>query len=538
MPVVAMPESQAVSWESVAMLVDGRAVVIRRGATILEAARELGIAIPTMCHCDGLPPFTSCMVCLVEEEESGRLLPSCSALASSGMSVLTDSPAVRAARRGALELLLSEHVGDCAGPCQDACPAGLDIPAMLRAVAAGDMAEATRVVHERIPLAAVLGRICSAPCEKACRRRLCDAPVAICLVKRRIGDTALDAGAVVGMELMPTASGNRVAVVGAGPAGLSAAWFLRRFGHGVTIFEAESAPGGGLRHGCAPERLPLSVLDREIARLSAAGEIDIQCSVRIGRERTFSSLRDEFDAIVLAAGSRCGEVAGFSGLSLDHEWFVADRHTGATSLPGVFAVGDLLRDTGHMAARAVGDGRHAAIAADQFLRGLAVVGVPRRFHSRMGAVGSEAERAEMMKGASSASRATGSAEGGGFTGAEAVGEALRCLHCDCRKPFSCKLREYAEEYGASARHYAPGERVAFSRNLTHPDLVHEPGKCIRCGLCVRISRAHGAGVGMAFLGRGDGVQISPPLNEPLSEALAGAATECVEACPTGALSWR
>jgi ferredoxin len=319
---------------------------------------------------------------------------------------------------------------------------------------------------------------------------------------------------------------------------LSVAWFLRRFGHGVTIFEAESAPGGGLRHGCAPERLPPLVLDREIARLSAAGEIDIQCGIHIGRERTFASLRDEFDAIVLAAGSRCGEVAGVSGLLLDRESVVADRHTGATSLPGVFAVGDLLRDTGHMAARAVGDGRHAAIAADQFLRGLAVVGAPRRFHSRMGAVGGEAERAEMMKGASTASRATGSADGGGFTDAEAVGEAARCLHCDCRKPFSCKLREYAEEYGASARHYAAGERVTFSRNLTHPDLVHEPGKCIRCGLCVRISRAHGEGGGMAFLGRGDGVRISPPLNGSLSEALAGAAAECVEACPTGALSWR
>jgi ferredoxin len=359
--------------------------------------------------------------------------------------------------------------------------------------------------------------------------------VAICSIKRRVGDAALVAGIAVAPEV--PASGRRVAVVGAGPAGLSAAWFLRRLGHAVTIFEAESEPGGGLRHGCSPEILPQSVLVREIARLLAAG-IDLRCGVRIGRDRDFASVRAEFDAVVLAAGiAGIAAAAEFSGISLEHGSVVADRHTGETALPGVFTVGDMLRPTGRMAARAVGDGRHAAVAADQFLRGQAVSGEPRRFHSRMGPSG-PGERAEMMKEASAEPRLQPGAADGGFTAAEAMREAARCLHCDCRKPFSCKLREYAEEYGARHRHHAPEVRPEFSRNLTHPDLVHEPGKCIRCGLCVRISRAGGEAIGMAFLQRGNDLRISPPFGEPLSEALSTSAAACVEACPTGALCWR
>jgi ferredoxin len=532
---MADPASPVPGAAAVTLRLDGREVAVPSGATILEAARVLGIAIPTLCHRQGLPPFTACMACVVEVEGGGRLVPACSAPAEPGMSVLTGSPAVLAARRGTLGLLLGEHVGDCDGPCQGACPADLDIPAMLRAVAAGDLAAAVQVVRRRIPLAATLGRVCPAPCEKACRRGRHDAPVAIRLVKRWVGDAALAAPSATSPP--PPSSGTSVAVVGTGPAGLAAAWFLRQQGHAVTLFEAADAPGGGLRHGCPCEILPADVLAREIAMILDAG-IALRLGVRVGADVPWDELRADFAAVVVAIGQVHDnqESAKFAGI--DAGGGGRDRHTGAVGgMPGFFLAGDALRPTGHLAVRAVGDGHRVAVAVDQFLRGQPVVGVPHHFHSRLGLV-EAAEMAELMKEASPRPAVMPSAADGGLTPGEAAGEAARCLHCDCRKAASCRLREQAEDCGANARHHAPARRPPFTRNLTHPDIVHEPGKCICCGLCVRITRAAAEPVGMAFLGRGNGMRVAPPCGEGMAAALGAVARDCVEACPTGALAWR
>ncbi len=532
---MAAPGSPFSGAAAVTLRLDGREVAVPSGATILEAARILGIAIPTLCHRQGLPPFTACMICVVEVEGGGRLVPACSAPVEPGMSVLTASPAVLAARRATLDLLLGEHVGDCDGPCQGACPADLDIPAMLRAVAAGDLAEAVQVVRRRIPLAATLGRVCPAPCEKACRRGRHDAPVGIRLVKRRVGDAAL--AAPPARLPPPPSSGSSVAVVGAGPAGLAAAWFLRQQGHAVTLFEAADAPGGGLRHGCPCEVLPADVLAREIAMILEAG-VALRLGVRVGSDVPWDALRADFSAMVVAIGQGHGnqEFARFSGI--DAGGGGRDRHTGAANgLPGVFLAGDALRPTGHLAVRAVGDGHRVAVAVDQFLGGQPVVGLPQHFHSRLGSV-EVTEMAELVKEAAPRSAVMPSSSDGGFTDGEASDEAARCLHCDCRKAASCRLREQAEACGAHARRHASARCSPFTRNLTHPEVVHEPGKCICCGLCVRITRAAAEPVGMAFLGRGNGMRVAPPCGEDMSEALGVAARDCVEACPTGALAWR
>lgn len=155
------------------LTIDKHEVEVAPGATILDAARRLHIEIPTLCYLDGCTPGTSCMVCLVKVKNPDRFLPSCGMRAEDGMEVESETDEVREARRQALELLLSDHPGDCIGPCQSICPARMDIPRMIRQAAAGDFAAAAATARATLVLPATLGRVCPAPCEKGCRRADC-----------------------------------------------------------------------------------------------------------------------------------------------------------------------------------------------------------------------------------------------------------------------------------------------------------------------------------------------------------------------------
>ena len=105
------------------LTLDNRAVEVPPGSTVLDACRALGIAIPTLCHLEGFDPCTSCMLCVVKNRKTGRLIPSCTAPAQEGLEIETDSEEIGTARKTALELLLGEHLGDCEGPCRRVCPA-------------------------------------------------------------------------------------------------------------------------------------------------------------------------------------------------------------------------------------------------------------------------------------------------------------------------------------------------------------------------------------------------------------------------------
>ena len=253
---------------SVTLTLDGREVQVPEGQTILKAASGLGITIPTLCHLGGTEKFTSCMICVVHETGSGRLLPACSAPAQEGMRIETADQAVQDARRHALAFLLSEHVGDCQAPCQRACPAHMDIPRMIRLIRDGRTAEALRTVKADIALPAVLGRICSAPCEKACKRRFHDDPVSICLLKRHAADVDLECDHPFRPELQERVDGS-VAIVGAGPTGLAAAFHLARAGVVCSVYDRTPEPGGMLRYGVPEEKLPRSVLAAEIGQIAA-----------------------------------------------------------------------------------------------------------------------------------------------------------------------------------------------------------------------------------------------------------------------------
>ncbi len=513
------------------LTINGIAITVEPGTTLLEAARLAGITIPTLCHLKGLPHFTSCMVCLVHDRTSGRLLPSCSALATDGMVVETNTDEVRKIREGSLNLLMSEHAGDCLAPCTTTCPAHLNIPLMIRQIAAGNLGEALTTLYDTIALPSVLSRICPAPCEKACRRGHIDAPLSICLLARYAADATLPPP----LQAAP-ATTKRVAIIGAGPAGLSTAFHLARAGHTCTLFDNHAQPGGQLRYGISTTVLPPPVLDKEIQQLQQLG-IQFRLNTQMGTDITLQALKADYDAIALTIGQTPLAVLATLGIEVTGRGIKVDERSFQTSDPMIFAGGEGVQ-AGHLAARAVAHGKSMAFSINQLLSGLPVTGPRKRFESRLGKI-SPAEHQALLQEAAPAPRllpATG--PGTGFTQDEAIRESRRCMHCDCRKAETCKLRDSMEEFMTGPMHVPAAGRKPLTRNMTHPHVIFEPGKCIQCGLCVRITTQAGEKPGLTFMRRGFDAIVGVPFHDSLETALGASVNNCIQACPTGALAWK
>jgi formate dehydrogenase beta subunit len=186
-------------------------------------------------------------------------------------------------------------------PCVAACPAGVEVPRYIRLVADGKYAEAEAVIREKVPFPAVLGRVCFHPCEEACRRGEVNEPMAICDLKRFAADQYSDLWKSNLRTAPPT--GKKVAIVGSGPTGLTAAYYLQVLGHQVTVFEAEGEPGGMLRWGIPAYRLPTDVVEREIDELLSLG-IELRTNTPVGAGPSLQDLRQEYDAALLALGAQ------------------------------------------------------------------------------------------------------------------------------------------------------------------------------------------------------------------------------------------
>jgi ferredoxin len=518
--------------------IDQREIEVPPGITVLEAARRLGIEIPAMCHLQGYPPATSCLVCMIKIRGSERLSPACGTAAADGMEIESETDEVRNVRKSALELLLSDHLGDCLAPCQSGCPAGMNIPLMLRQIAAGQMREAIATVKADIALPAVLGRICPAPCEKVCRRGVADGAVSICLLKRLAADVDLLSGDPYTPDCSPL-TGKRVAIVGAGPTGLAAAYYLARRGHACVVLDENAKPGGRLRSEptlLTPEMgMPDGVLNAEISTIVRLG-VEVRANARVGPGSALDDLLKQYDAVLIACGETAKDQAGGWQLNATPRGIAVDPQTYRTNVQGLFAAGNAIRTKG-MVVRSAADGKEAAAAIGQFLAGEPVVGQAEPFSTRIGRMEAD-ELKPMLDLASPAGRqAPAGGLAAGYTQEQGARQAARCLHCDCRKLQTCKLRMYSALYEASPRRYK-AQRRAFRQDSQHAEVIYEPGKCIDCGLCVQIASAAREPLGMTFVGRGFDVRVSAPLGQTMADALQKVAVQCVAACPTAALAWK
>ncbi len=290
-----------VGHPSFTFTIDGKTVQAYEGQTILSVAIDNGITdIPNLCNDEKLEPTSACRMCLVHIQGEPRPLPSCNTPALPSMVVTTNSDELFHIRRTNLEMMLSDHNAYCQPPCQIDCPTHIDIPGYLELIAKGSMKEAARLVKEVLPFPYILGLTCPAPCQKACRRALVEEEIAICRMHGHAAETCLFDAPVPYVQDPPT--GKRVAIVGAGPAGLTCAYYLALKGHYCKVFDMQPQPGGMLRYGIPEYRLQKDMMDRELDHVWQLG-VDLQCNVKLGVDFTIDDLFAQgFDAVYLAIG--------------------------------------------------------------------------------------------------------------------------------------------------------------------------------------------------------------------------------------------
>ena len=432
----------------ITLVIDGKQVRVNEGTTTLEAAREVGIYIPTLCYHPSLPSDGSCELCLVEIEGREDLPLACVTPVTEGMVAHTDTPQVRSLQRDVLKRILAYHpcacltcwrrkwcnpydiclrnvamtqrcvvcpknkncelqqvvdyvglegedftciyrdlpvdtenplfdrdynfcigcsrcVRMCEGergigaikmieqdgkkipapfddksliasgcrycsacvevcptsalmdkaakwnfeidreevvvPCHYACPAGIDVPLYVYLIGEGKFADSLAVIREKVPFPGALGRVCIHPCEQACRRNALNDPISIKFLKRFVADRDTSKWKQYSVQLPPT--GKKVAIVGSGPAGLTAAYYLAKLGHSPTVFEEFSKAGGMMRVGIPDYRLPEDMLDAEIRVIEEAG-IDIKLNSKI--ESIEDLFKQSYEAVFLALGAHRG----------------------------------------------------------------------------------------------------------------------------------------------------------------------------------------------------------------------------------------
>jgi formate dehydrogenase beta subunit len=409
--------------DNISLTIDGREVEVRKGATVLEAAQEAGIYIPTLCHHPDLPPYGACRLCIVEIEGMPGFPTACTTPTAEGMKVHTSTPQLQQLRRNIFELTLAEHpyqcltcaknlhcelqavasyigveqvslpairrevpvdrdnpffdrdynlcilCGRCVRACQElrgiqaiafiqrssqtivgtafnrpladsgckfcfacvevcptaaltdrvpiwktildreayvvpctyACPAGIDVPRYVHLIAEGEPAKALAVIREKVPFPGVLGCVCIHPCEQDCRRSQLNEAISIKALKRFA--TEHDDGGWRQNSKVAPSTGKKVAIVGSGPAGLTAAYYLARLGHKVTVLEALPEPGGMMRVGIPAYRLPRKMLDSEIEEIKKTG-VEIKVNSKV--ESLDSLFQQDYQAIFLSLGAHQG----------------------------------------------------------------------------------------------------------------------------------------------------------------------------------------------------------------------------------------
>ncbi len=286
---------------TIKITLNGREVYGYPGQRLLDLCAECGVEIPALCYDPHVSMYGGCSICLVEIQGAKALARACATTINPGMVVKTDTDRVHKTRKLGLELLLSDHVGDCRPPCTLACPARGNVQAYVNLAAQGKYEESLKVLHENVALPASIGRVCPAPCQEKCRRNLVDdEPVSIREIKRFVADSCMNENGLGSIPAIEE-NGRSVAVVGGGPAGLAASYYLRLKGYAVDLFDKEEFFGGMMRYGIPDYRLPQQILQNEVDWILDHG-VKAYPNTALGMDISLEELREKYDAVILAMG--------------------------------------------------------------------------------------------------------------------------------------------------------------------------------------------------------------------------------------------
>ncbi|PMN46981.1 formate dehydrogenase subunit alpha [Vibrio lentus] len=338
------------------IVIDGKYRIVEQGQTVLEAAKTCGLEIPSLCGLNKTADKVPCDLCVVEVDGVGGTR-SCELEVSNGLNITTQSKQLTNHRQEALNRIMTDHYADCEAPCQTACPAGVDIQSYLHHIAQNDHIKAIEVIKKTLPMPLSIGRVCPAFCETECRRNLVDESIAIRQLKRHAADADLAAQESYMPPKKPN-KGKRVAIVGSGPGGLTAGYYLSNEGYDVSVYESMPKAGGWLRYGIPEYRLPKSILDKEIELMCRNG-MAVECDKKLGVDFTLSDLCSDFDAVCLAVGASQAVEMNYTGsdllgcyLGVDYlKDYVTDKHFTTGNKVAVIGGGNTAIDCARTAVR-------------------------------------------------------------------------------------------------------------------------------------------------------------------------------------------
>jgi formate dehydrogenase (NADP+) beta subunit len=213
------------------------------------------------------------------------------------------------------------YLSKVTAPCMEACPIHLNIPDYIEAIRNGDYQKSLEIIQTRLPLPGVVGRVCVRPCEENCRRKNIDAPVSIKFLKRFVADQAIQHGNPISYSVKPSKKTGKVAIVGAGPGGVTCAYHLAKKGHQVTIYERLGEPGGMSAMGIPDYRLPRNILQDEVALIESMG-VTIKYNHTVGKDVTLQELEQNFDAVFIAIGAQKGTFMGAEGEKMNYKGYI------------------------------------------------------------------------------------------------------------------------------------------------------------------------------------------------------------------------
>ena len=563
--------------------IDGKEVTAIPGEAILRAAQRAGFNVPTLCDDEKLAPAAACRMCLVEIEGYHRPMPSCHLPVEPGMKITQASESLFKLRKQNLEYILSDHNAYCMPPCQISCPTHIDIPGYLELMAKGQHVEAARLVKEVLPFPYMLGLVCPKPCQEVCRRGLVEEEIAICQCHGYTGEMVME------MDKAPTpfpqlpATGKRVAVVGAGPAGMTAAYYAALKGHAVTVFDMMEKQGGIARYGIPEYRLPKVKLDKELNSVWQLRDTEFKGGMMLGRDFSIDDLFTQgYDAVFLGIGA----------------WRSNELRIPGEDLPGVIEAINYLRMNAEGNPVPVGKGQKVVVLGGGFTTfdcartsrrlGAEVTVVYRRSRKEMGAVtviqciaqGKLAAKAidrylagdDMARVAEEIAAEEAVPElidivpykpeepqvrmpmlpftervqsfqliENGYDKAAAEKEAARCLQCVCPDVGRCHLQRLSLEHGLTDNRFHRAEPVDYhdyEYDFSHDFILRDLNKCINCTQCVRICRDVIGANCYGLMGGGYDSIVTTPWNVSLKYTDCVSCGACAETCPTGALMMR